>query len=91
MTGDWLDVWCAATRGAYKLAYGERLAQLRGKQVKRFDDRGLHPYSEQWGRVTLAESFLEHLPYLSPYTLRTMAIDDAYHDFINELTPKEEI
>lgn len=89
----WLDVWAKAVRAAYKIAYGERLAQLRGKRTKSFDDRGLHPPSEQWGRITLAESFIQEgagLPYVSPASVRSMAETDAYHDFIAGLKPPTE-
>lgn len=91
------DLWLRSVRAAYKLAHRQRLAQLRGKRVKSFDDRGLHPYSEMWGRIILAESdsavgkaiACGYFPPLSPESLRRMAEDDAYRDFITELTPNE--
>lgn len=39
---------------AFKLAKGERAAELRGRRIRRFDERGLHPYSEVWGYIGAA-------------------------------------
>lgn len=91
----WFTIWARATRAAYKLAYGERSALVRGKRTRSYDDRGLHPYSEQWGRMTLAESFVMAetgwLPYLSPASLRDMAHADAHHDYVKELREESDV
>lgn len=46
-------LWTELVHEAYQLAYGERLAELNGRRPRTFDDRGLHPYSEVWGRIGL--------------------------------------
>lgn len=91
----WFTIWARSFRAAYKLAYGERMAALRGKRTKSYDDRGLHPYSEQWGRITLSESFVLSEtgwapPDASPTAIKNMAQHDAYSDFISELRKEED-
>ena len=41
---------------AFKLAYTERMNELRGVHVKRWDSRGLHPYSVVWGQIIALEN-----------------------------------
>jgi hypothetical protein len=48
--------WCSAVRDAYKFAKGDRLALLNGEPQRRFDARGLHPYSELVGRARALEA-----------------------------------
>lgn len=43
--------WMAMVEQAFALARGERLAILNGRRSRTFDDRGLHPYSEVWGKI----------------------------------------
>lgn len=46
-----------AMRAAFALAKATRLRELRGERnVKAFDNRGLHPYSTEWGRIFALES-----------------------------------
>ncbi len=79
--------WVEALETAYGLARGERLAEIRGdRRVKRFDSRGLHPYSEAWGRILSLEGLDPELAALrdlggdvacEPGTLRHAAHRDA--------------
>lgn len=47
---------------AFTLAKAERLAELRGDyRAKRWDERGLHPYSVEWGRIFAFEVALPEL------------------------------
>ena len=50
---DPVERWCELVREAYLLARARRLHELRGKYVKTFDGRGLHPYSVVWGQILL--------------------------------------
>lgn len=82
-------------RAAYSLAYHQRYGELRaGRRTKTFDDRGIHPYSEVWGRISvflahaeghwMVEQFLE----VTPYQLTRMAEQDAHEQVVLDL--KEE-
>lgn len=47
---------------AFTFAKAERLAELRGDyRAKRWDSRGLHPYSVEWGRILAFEVALPEL------------------------------
>ena len=35
----------------HQLAFGQRWGELTGKRARTFDDRGVHPFSEAWGKV----------------------------------------
>lgn len=48
-----VEGFCAAVRECYLLAKGEEAAQLRAKRFRRFDARGIHPFSEAWGAAAL--------------------------------------
>jgi hypothetical protein len=56
-----LDAWCEATMEAWRLAFGARCNEVKGHHVKSFDSRGLHPYSEAWGKILALESLLPEL------------------------------
>ena len=61
-----LEAWQDAVSQAWMLAYGERKNELNDERRARLlDDRGLHPYSEVWGRIL----YLEGVP--------GVAIDDG--------------
>jgi len=61
---------------AFRLAYAERINELRGVYVARFDKRGLHPYSVLWGQlIALGESGE------SPEQMRRVARASADLDF----------
>jgi hypothetical protein len=79
--------WCAALQAAYSLARGERLNVLQNRHVKRFDARGLHPYSEVWGRIRALEALLPTLMLAEadPIALRRAAESDAAEQFASEL------
>lgn len=89
------EQWIAELRHAYRLAKGERAAELRaGKRPKLLDDRGLHPYSEVWGRIIMLEGSAEiadviaNAPELfecSPSSLRRVAHQDAHEEFVREI------
>lgn len=91
----------AALRHAYLLARGERMNELRGKRVAKFDSRGLHPYSEAWGRISAclslpgvtervrAEIEGEEI-VLSPHQMRKVAHENAYREFVTLLREIEE-
>jgi hypothetical protein len=54
-----LEAWQDAVSQAWILAYGERKNELNDERRARLlDDRGLHPYSEVWGRI----HYLEGVP-----------------------------
>lgn len=79
------EEWCASLQSAWSLARGERLAELEGKYLKRFDGRGLHPYSQLWGQVFACETLLPALAELrdtgdhrcEAYSLREAARREA--------------
>lgn len=94
-------LWLGEVRMAYEIARGERLGELRGRRVSRFDARGLHPYSEAWGKIAaamhpqLVTFFAErgdegHSP-LSPTRLRALARSDAEAEFARRVRDGEEV
>lgn len=48
--GPW-ETFADAVAEAFRLARGEHSARMRGRRVRRFDSRGIHPFSEAMGRV----------------------------------------
>lgn len=79
--------WVDALQRAYSLARAGRLNELRGKYVRRFDDMGLHPESEAWGQVHLAENLDPALAAVgcAPEGLREAARADADREFRTEI------
>ena len=61
---------------AYKLAYVERLQELRGQYQARFDKRGLHPYSVIWGQIMVLTT-PENDDGMSPLRMRKIAHAEA--------------
>ncbi len=74
---------------ARSLARAERLHELRGGHRPRtFDDRGLHPYSVEWGRVWALQELVGELAAdapTDPVALRRAAREDAIQAFKAEL------
>jgi hypothetical protein len=65
-----------ALRAAYSLAESAALHRLRGEPFRRYDARGLDPYSEEWGRVAVLETLHPTLSALrdsDPVEMRTAA------------------
>lgn len=67
---------------AYRLARGERLAELHGRRPRLLDDRGIHPYSYVWGHVDALGG--SHTG-ISPEALRRDAREDAEAAFRREV------
>lgn len=61
---------------AYTLAFAERMAELEGRYVARFDKRGLHPYSVVWGQIMAIETSEDNMD-TSPERLRRRARAEA--------------
>lgn len=81
------EEWVRLLREAYLIARGERMAELRGRRLKRFDDQGLHPFSVVIGKLTMIESMLG-LPgevCVHPLHIRSAAVKDAHKAFAKEL------
>ena len=79
--------WRDCIRRAYLVARGTRLSDLRGERPKRFDARGLHPYSEECGRVLALQALVPGLQQLGfdPLLMRLEAEEDARAEFIAEV------
>lgn len=84
----------AAVEQAYQLAKSERLAEMKGRRQRTFDDRGLHPYSEVWGYIGAATSTEiadwqsacgRGLGAISPTIIRDAARRDAAREFVHEI------
>lgn len=76
---DLTTAWMNALQRAYTLSRAERLNEMQGKHVKRFDSMGLHPLSEAWGQIHLAENLEPVLAAVgcAPESLREAARQDA--------------
>jgi hypothetical protein len=81
------DAWAEALRAAYAVAKGERAAVLRGRYLKSRDDRGMHPFSHECGRIAALEGLEPALALagFNPVELRRAAEADAYDEFVNDL------
>ena len=86
-------LWQEAMSNAYTLAKGARTAELRGdRRVKGFDQRGLHLYSAEWGRVFACEELFPQLEQLraagekamDPVIMRSWAQREAEDDFAED-------
>lgn len=87
-------LWVESLQECWHLARGERAGELRGAHSKLLDARGMHPYSEAWGRVKAAERLLPDLAVVrvgtgpapcEPVTLRRLAAQQAQEDFAAEV------
>lgn len=93
------DRLLAEFRAAYQLAYHQRYGELRaGRRTKTFDDRGLHPYSEIWGRISVLISeedsrettqMVPALLEVTPNQLQRMAEQDAHAQLLNEIRKEQ--
>lgn len=77
------DYWVDSLIAAYGYAKGERAAELRDERVRRYDGRGLHPFSVECGRI---EALQDVEPVLreagfDPRLCRSEARDDALREF----------
>jgi len=80
------EVWLEALSFAFLLAKGARAAELRGdRRSKTFDPRGMHPYSEEWGKVRACEELIPELETLradaDAVSMRATAFREAEDDF----------
>ena len=81
------SAWVEALQAAYSIARGERLATLKGKRPRAFDVRGLHPFSEEVGRVFACESLAPELRFagFDHHLLRATAEQDAMELFLADI------
>lgn len=72
---------------AFLIARGERLGELRGRRLKRFDDQGLHPFSVVIGKITVIEWMLDtpSEERVHPVALKSEAVADAHRAIIEEI------
>lgn len=92
-----MDVWGRALSLAWSHARADRARELRGdRTVRRFDPRGLHPYSLEWGQVLACEALLPGLsglrdlgPQVDPVTMRRLAATEAEQDFARAIRDDE--
>jgi hypothetical protein len=89
-----LAAWADALAFAWSLARGARAAELRGRRVKSFDERGIHLYSAEWGAVWSYERVLPELEVLrrvggdtplDPVSMRRLAEVEALDEFVREV------
>ena len=91
------NCWVEAINAAWMYARGERLGELRGKRVQRFDPQGVHPYSLEWGRIMAYEvldlSLMELRfcgePNLTPISMKKLAYEDAEEEFFRFIRESE--
>lgn len=81
------DLWLESLHEAYYLHRGERLNELHGVRVKRFDERGLHPESVVWGGILKLEALCPDLAGAGadPVLMRSEAHRDAEAMFKAEI------
>jgi hypothetical protein len=87
VTGDLLkSKWEEAQQHAFLIARGERLALLRGRRVRSFDDRGLHPFSMEVARILLLQELQPELHEhgFDHHNLRRNAEEEAMRMFAEE-------
>lgn len=74
-----VDLWLDALTGFYSLCRGERAAELRRESFRRYDSRGVHPPSEEVGRVSALQALEPVLlnAGFDPVLVRNAARDDA--------------
>lgn len=91
--------WLDAIQHAFLLAKSQRLAEIRAdRRTKRFDARGLHPVSVEWGKVFACENLLPGLTELrdvggdpcDPVSLDRLAQEAARVAFVEELAERGE-
>lgn len=91
--------WLDAIQHAYLLAKAQRLAEIRAdRRTKRYDKRGLHPVSVEWGKVFACEQLLPGLTEMrevggdacDPVSLDRVAQDAARVAFHQELVEQGE-
>lgn len=78
--------WTEAVQAAYRLAHASRTADLYFRPVKRFDSRGVHPFSEECGRIAELQQLMPELRNagFDPVLLRREAEKDATEQFVRE-------
>lgn len=78
--------WVDALQTAYKLAYAARTADLNFRPVKRYDSRGVHPFSEECGRIAELQQLMPELSHagFDPVQLRRGAEEDAQAAYVME-------
>jgi hypothetical protein len=79
--------WERSLQSAWALAKGQRLAELRGRRSRTFDERGLHPLSLEVGRIYALqeiEPVLREADF-NILELRVEAEQEALEEFRKEL------
>jgi hypothetical protein len=83
------DEFVRAVATAWSLCKAERLRELRDERgVRRFDPRGLHPFSYAWGYVEALRDVLDvpvGAAYENPWELRDAARAEADSEFRAEI------
>lgn len=84
-----IHLWEASLQYAHGFSKGERLNEISGRKVKRFDERGLHPESVAWGAIQACESLIPELAHedvtTTPQALREAARKDAWNHHLRSL------
>jgi hypothetical protein len=77
-----IDAWCRAVSMLYSLARGERLGELNGRRSRLIDERGLHPFSLEVGRIFALQDMYPQLEELefNHLDMRRAAQVDAERD-----------
>lgn len=81
-----ITAWCEAIHSLYSLARGERLGELSGRRSRLLDDRGLHPFSLEVGRVMALQDLVPALEEMEfRHTLmKKAAYEDAEEQYETE-------
>jgi hypothetical protein len=84
---DPVAAWQEALSHAWSLARGERLQRLRGDRIRSFDDRGLHPFSLEVGRIQALQELVPELreAEFDPRALRADAEQVAVREHEEEV------
>ena len=79
--------WIDALQHAWKIAHTEHTALLKGRYVKRYDDRGIDVFSEECGRIAELEHHAPELTFagFDPVLFKRAAREVALADFRDEL------
>lgn len=87
MSSDPVAAWQEALSHAWSLARGERLQRLRGDRIRTFDDRGLHPFSLEVGRIQALQEIVPELreAEFDPRSLRADAERAAALEYEEEV------
>jgi hypothetical protein len=87
--GTLIDLYLEAVTECRALARAERLAELRGKYVPKYDTQNLHSFSFAWGRVVALRDLMDPADadalYVAPWVLKKESREQALDTFRDEL------